>query len=78
MYVLILVSIALSVHFFRSDVFLYTLMVSASLFFFFMSKNPKLLLVDNVKGIDELIPGLERVDALYGAILSFIVGLFFM
>ena len=77
MYSVSLVSFIFSLYFISQEVYLSIILLSGSIFFLFLSKNPELLRCSNIKEIDRLIPNLQGKSYLIGAFIILIVNLVF-
>jgi hypothetical protein len=74
MYVVTFTSFILSFYYLGSMPYLSISLLSGSLFFWFLSQNPKLLVASTLNEIDRLIPNLKGKTYMLGSFILLIVG----
>lgn len=69
----ICITLALGIYFSTSNPFLSITSVSGAVFFYFLFKNPNLLLAKNIKELDETIKNLKDEKIMWFAFLTLII-----
>jgi hypothetical protein len=77
MSVIMLITFLLSIYFIDKNIYLSIFLLSGSVFFMFLSKNPKILFCTNIKEIDEIIPNLKGKTYLLGSFVILVTNILF-